>query len=98
MARRPAPRMAITEEDRAFVDGLIDYYVGEAGSYAQLAEEYTGGEGSVGDAAFGIIAGCVYAGFMQAFQGRGAPGLEEMRELGSMIRGRAPQIREALGA
>lgn len=86
--------MAMSEENRQFVEGLIDYYVSESGSYVQMAEGY-GEVGSVPDAAFGIIVGCVYSGFMQA-RGRDPPGLDEVQELGRIIGERAGQIKEAV--
>lgn len=88
--------MAIPEETRDYVDGQIGYYVAEAESYRQLAESFAG-DGSVEDAAFGVIAGCVYSAFLQACQARQrGPSLEEVRELGAMIRARAGEIRGAV--
>ena len=60
--------MAISKNTRDFLDSLIDYYISEAASYKQIAEEYVPEIDSVIDTAFGIIAGCVYSGFLQAYK------------------------------
>ncbi|ABK77134.1 conserved hypothetical protein [Cenarchaeum symbiosum A] len=89
--------MGIPEEIKGYIEGQIDYYISEAGSYRQIAEEYTPEVGSVPDAAFGIIAGCVYSAFLQAYQGRGmSPSLVDMREFNVLLKGRAPLIKGAI--
>ncbi|RNJ77069.1 MAG: hypothetical protein EB830_02685 [Nitrosopumilus sp. H13] len=89
--------MAISQENRDFVGSLIDYYIGESGSYRQMAEDYAPEIESVQDAAFGIIVGCVHAGFLQAYQSQQmTPDLGDMQELGKMIKERAPLIRESV--
>ena len=88
--------MAISRENRDFVNNLIDYYVSESRSYRQIAEGIAEAR-SVPDTAFGIIAGCVYSGFMQACQSQGQPPtLEEMQEFGGMLKERAAAIRESV--
>lgn len=90
--------MAISRENRAFIESLIDYYVGEAGSYRQMAENFEPEAGSVRDTAFGIIAGCVYSGFLQACQNQQTPGLEEIAEFNGILRRRAASIMGAIEA
>ena len=87
--------MAISRENRDFVDGLLDYYVSEAESYRQMAENF--GTGSAPDTAFGIIVGCVYSGFMQAYQNQQqVPDLGDMKEFHEIIGGREGEIRGAI--
>lgn len=84
-------------ESREFVSSLVDYYVGAAASYVELASVYRGTAGSVRDAALGMIAGSIYSGFMQSYQSRGAsPSLEEVREFNEIMRECAPRIMEAV--
>jgi len=59
--------MVISEHTKEFINGLIDYYINEASSYKQIAEQYTPAVNSIEDTAFGIIVGCVYSGFLQAY-------------------------------
>lgn len=87
----------MSKENREFVSSLIDYYVGAASSYVELASAYRGAVGSVNDAALGMMAGGVYSGFMQSYQSRQAvPSLEDVREFNEMVRERAPEMMKAV--
>ena len=89
--------MAISKNTRDFIDSLIDYYISEASSYKQIAEEYTPEIESVIDAAFGLIAGCVYSSFLQAYKNQQkTPSLEDMQEFNRILKDRAPLIKKAM--
>ena len=89
--------MAISKENKDFIDSLIDYYISESESYKQIAENFVPEVESVSDTAFGIITGCVYSGFLQAYQNQQqTPGLEDMREFNEIIKKRAPLIKKAI--
>jgi hypothetical protein len=89
--------MTITKENKEFIDSLIDYYISESQSYRQIAENYVPEIESVSDTAFGIIAGCVYSGFLQAYQNQQqTPGLEDMKEFNQILKERAPLIKKSL--
>ena len=89
--------MAISKENKEFIDSLIDYYISESESYRQIAENFVPEIESISDAAFGIITGCVYSGFLQAYQNQHqTPGLEDMREFNQIIKERAPLIKKSI--
>ena len=89
--------MAISKQNKEFIDSLIDYYISESQSYRQIAENYVPEVTSVPDTAFGIIAGCVYAGFLQAYQNQQqSPSLEDMTEFNQILKERAPLIKKSL--
>ncbi len=89
--------MAISKNTRDFLDSLIDYYISEARSYKQIAEEYVPEIDSVIDTAFGIIAGCVYSGFLQAYKNQKlSPSLEDTQEFIKILKDRAPLIKKAM--
>ena len=89
--------MGISKENKEFIDSLIDYYINESEAYRQIAENYVPEVESVPDTAFGIIIGCVYSGFLQAYQNQQqVPGLEDMREFNKIIKERAPIIKKAI--
>ncbi len=89
--------MAISKNTRDFLDSLIDYYISEATSYKQIAEEYVPEIYSVIDTAFGIIAGCVYSGFLQAYKNQKlSPSLEDTQEFIKILKDRAPLIKKAM--
>ncbi len=89
--------MTISKENRDFIDSLVDYYINESESYKQIAENFVPEIESVPDTAFGIITGCVYSGFLQAYQNQQqTPGLEDMREFNQIIKERAALIKKAI--
>ncbi len=89
--------MVISKENKDFIDSLIDYYISESESYRQIAENFVPEVESVPDTAFGIITGCVYSGFLQAYQNQQlTPGLEDMREFNQIIKERASLIKKSI--
>jgi len=89
--------MAISKENRDFIDSLVDYYISESESYKQIAENFVPEVESIPDTAFGIITGCVYSGFLQAYQNQHqVPGLDDMREFNQIIKERAPLIKKSI--
>ena len=89
--------MTISKENRDFIDSLIDYYISESESYKQIAENFVPEIESVPDTAFGIITGCVYSGFLQAYQNQQqTPGLDDMKEFNQIIKERAVLIKKSI--
>ena len=89
--------MVISKENKDFIDSLVDYYISESESYKQIAENFIPEVESIPDTAFGIIAGCVYAGFLQAYQNQQqTPDLEDVREFNEIMKERAPQIKKSI--
>ena len=89
--------MVISKENKDFIDSLIDYYIIESESYRQIAENFVPEVESVADTAFGIITGCVYSGFLQAYQNQQqTPGLEDIKEFNRILKNRAPLIKKAI--
>ena len=87
----------ISKENKEFIDSLIDYYISESESYRQIAENFVPEIESIPDTAFGIITGCVYSGFLQAYQNQQqTPSLEDMQEFNQMIKERATIIKKAI--
>ena len=89
--------MVISKENKEFIDSLIDYYISESQSYKQIAENYVPEVESVTDTAFGIIVGCVYSGFIQAYQNQQqTPGLEDLKEFNQILKESGPLIKKSL--
>ena len=89
--------MAISKENKDFIDSLIDYYISESESYKQIAENFVSEIKSIPDTAFGIITGCLYSGFLQAYQNQHqTPSLEDMWEFNQIIKERATLITKAI--
>jgi hypothetical protein len=87
----------IPKETKKFVDSLIDYYISEAASYKQLAQSHSDVITDSTAVTFGIIVGCVYSGFLQAYLNQKLkPSLEDTQEFTSMIKTRAAQIKRSI--
>ena len=87
----------IPSTTKKFIDNLIDYYISEAASYKQLAKTYHEEIEDVNANTFGIIVGCVYSGFLQAYQNqKQKPSLEDTQEFTRMIKLRAAQIKRSI--
>lgn len=87
----------IPQTTRKFIDSLIDYYINEAASYKQIAKKYHDEVEDVNANAFGIIVGCVYSGFLQAYQNQKQnPSLEDTQEFTNMMKLRAAQIKRSI--
>ena len=89
--------MSISKENKEFIDSLIEYYISESGSYKQIAENFFQEVESIPDTAFGIITGCVYSGFLQAYQNQQqTPSLEDMDEFNQIIKKKALLIKKSI--
>ena len=89
--------MAISKENKEFIESLLDYYISEAEAYKQIAENYQPEIESVTDTAFGIITGCVYSGFLQAYQNQQqSPSLEDITEFHQLIKEKSESIKKAI--
>jgi len=84
--------MSISKENIEFIDSLIEYE-----SYKQIAENFLPEVESIPDTAFGIITGCVYSGFLQAYQNQQqTPSLEDMDEFNQIIKKKALLIKKSI--
>ena len=89
--------MTISKENKEFIDSLIEYYVAESESYKQIAENFRPEVESIPDTAFGMITGCVYSGFLQAYQNQQqTPSLEDMDEFNQIIKKKASLIKKSI--
>ena len=89
--------MTISKENKEFIDSLIDYYISESESYRQIAENFLPEIESISDTAFGIITGCVYSGFLQAYQNQQqTPSLEDIKEFNQMMKNKASLIKKSI--
>ena len=89
--------MSISKENKEFIDSLIEYYISESESYKQIAENFLPEVESIPDTAFGIITGCVYSGFLQAYQNQQqSPSLEDMNEFNQIIKKNAILIKKSI--
>ena len=89
--------MTISKENKEFITSLIEYYISESESYKQIAENFLPEVKSIPDTAFGIITGCVYSGFLQAYQNQQqSPSLEDIDEFNQIIKKKAVLIKKSI--
>lgn len=89
--------MVISDHTKQFINGLIDYYISEASSYKQIAEQYTPEVNSIEDTAFGIIVGCVYSGFLQAYANQKKKvELDDIQDFHKILKDKSQDIKIAI--
>ena len=89
--------MTISNGMKKFLDGQIEYYITEAQSYKEMAQEYSPKTNSVVDTAFGLIIGCVYSSFLQAYSNQQqAPSSEDIQEFREIIMINSRMIKDAI--
>ena len=89
--------MVISDNNKKFLDDLIQYYIDESESYKQFATEYQEFLDSEMDVAFGLIVGTVYSTFLQTYANQQLEvGLDDILEFHEFIKSNADQIRESL--
>ena len=89
--------MVISDTNKEFLDNLIEYYVNEAKSYKEIAQEYDQIIKSVSDTAFGIIIGCIYSSFLQTYSNqKQTPNEQDLEEFNQIIMDNAMRIKNAI--
>jgi hypothetical protein len=89
--------MAISDENKKFLEGLLQYYIDQADSYNQFANEYSKGSSSKREMAFGIIVGTIYSAFLQTYSNQQLEvRLDDIQEFHDFIRNNIDKIINAL--
>jgi hypothetical protein len=89
--------MTISDENKKFLDNLLQYYIEQADSYNQFASEYVEISKSKKEIAFGIIVGTVYSAFLQTYSNQQLEvKLEDIQEFHEFIKENIENITSAL--
>lgn len=89
--------MAISEENKKFLEDLLQYYIDQADSYNQFANEYSKFSSSKKEIAFGVIVGTVYSAFLQTYSNQQLEvKLDDIQEFHDFIRDNIDKITSAL--
>jgi len=89
--------MTVTKENKVFLEGLIEYYISEAQSYREMAQEYSLKIDSVPDTTFGIIIGCIYSSFLQTYSNQKlTPAVHDVQEFTEIIMMKSSAIMDAI--
>ena len=89
--------MTISKDNKEFLEGLIEYYISEAESYREMAQEYSLKIDSVPDTAFGIIIGCIYSSFLQTYSNQKlTPDVHDVQDFMEIIMIKSNAIMDAI--
>ena len=89
--------MTVTKENKVFLEGQIEYYISEAQSYREMAQEYSLKIDSVPDTTFGIIIGCIYSSFLQTYSNQKlTPTVQDVQEFTEIIMMKSSAIMDAV--
>ena len=89
--------MTVSKENKVFLEGLIEYYINEAQSYREMAQEYSLKIDSVADTTFGIIVGCIYSSFLQTYSNQKlTPTVQDVQEFTEIIMIKSSAIMNAI--
>tara|TARA_B100000029_G_scaffold230320_1_gene227756 strand:+ start:1055 stop:1345 length:291 start_codon:yes stop_codon:yes gene_type:complete len=89
--------MTLPNEIQGFLDSQIEYYAKEAKSYKEMAQGYNLDDDSIHDTAFGIIIGCIYSSFLQAYTNQNSmPSSQEMEDFTEIITKNSKKIKESI--
>jgi hypothetical protein len=89
--------MAISEENKKFLENLLQYYIDQADSYNQFANEYSKFSRSKKEIAFGVIVGTVYSAFLQTYSNQQLEvRLDDIQEFHEFMRDNIHKITNAL--
>ena len=88
--------MAISNENKKFLENLLQYYMDQADSYNQFASEYGEFSKSKREIAFGVIIGTVYSAFLQTYSNQQLEvNLDDIQEFHDFIRDNIEKITNA---
>jgi len=89
--------MVISDENKKFLDDLLQYYIDQADSYNQIADEYRVFSKSKKEIAFGVIVGTIYSTFLQTYANQQLEvKLDDIQEFHDFIRENIEKITSAL--
>ena len=89
--------MAISEQNKKFLEDLLQYYIDQADSYNQFASEYGEFSKSKREIAFGVIVGSVYSTFLQTYANQQLEvRVDDIQEFHDFIRDNIEKITKAL--
>ena len=89
--------MAISDENKKFLEELMQYYIEQADSYNQFASEYEKFSKSKKDIAFGVIVGTIYSAFLETYSNQQLEiRLDDIQEFHEFIRENIEKITNAL--
>jgi len=89
--------MTISDNNKKFLEDLLEYYINESESYKQFAEEYDEFTNSKIDITFGLIVGTLYSAFLQTYSNQQLQiELDDIQEFHEIIKTNSDRMIESL--
>ena len=87
--------MTISDQNKKFVQNLIDYYTGEPQAYSEIVQAYSP-KSELSETTVGFVIGMIYSGFLRAYSDQGLEiKSDDIDEFNSVIRDNITKIRNA---
>ena len=87
--------MTISNQNKKFIQSLIDYYVGEPQAYTEIVQAYSP-KSELSETTVGFVIGMIYSGFLRACTDQDLEiKSDDIDEFNSIIRDNTTKIRKA---
>ena len=87
--------MTISDQNKKFIQNLIDYYVGEPQAYTEIVQAYSP-KSELSETTVGFVIGMIYSGFLRAYADQDLEiKSDDIDEFNSIIRDNTTKIRKA---
>ena len=87
--------MTISNQNKKFIQSLIDYYVGEPQAYTEIVQAYSP-KSELSETTVGFVIGMIYSGFLRAYADQDLEiKSDDIDEFNSLIRDNITKIRNA---
>ena len=88
--------MTISDQNKKFIQSLIDYYVSEPQAYTEIVQAYSP-KSELAETTVGFVIGMIYSGFLRAYTDQDLEiKSDDIDEFNSIIRDNTTKIRKAL--
>ena len=87
--------MTISDQNKKFIQSLIDYYVSEPQAYTEIVQAYSP-KSELAETTVGFVIGMIYSGFLRAYTDQDLQiKSDDIDEFNSIIRDNTTKIRKA---
>ena len=87
--------MTISDQNKKFIQSLIDYYVSEPQAYTEIVQAYSP-KSELSETTVGFVIGMIYSGFLRAYTDQDLEiKSDDIDEFNSIIRDNTTKIRKA---
>ena len=87
--------MTISDQNKKFIQSLIDYYVSEPQAYTEIVQAYSP-KSELSETTVGFVIGMIYSGFLRAYADQGLEiKSDDIDEFNSVVRDNITKIRNA---